>query len=98
MSRGARNLREVYFMLRCTRKSHCNCTPMRNAAMRSSRHILKAYTTNIELEGERYCVTGRALVRTGDLNSFRAGLRAVRTRSSNPAGVERLMVLVAEQH
>ncbi|RNJ79807.1 MAG: hypothetical protein D9C04_03840 [Nitrosopumilus sp. B06] len=96
MSPRAQDLKDVYFMFRCTKDRHDNCIPMRNAAMHSSESILQAYTTNIELDGDRYCVTGKALVKAGELGKFKDGLRKIRSKSIHPTRVKHLKILVGQ--
>ncbi len=83
-------------MLRCTKDRHTNCLPMRNAAMRSSKKILQAYTTKLNLEGTRYCVTGKALVEENNIEVFVKNLWQIRSRAAKPTGVKNLKVLVSQ--
>lgn len=92
----SQELKHIYFMFRCTKKRHANCIPMRNAAMKSSRKIYQAYTTDIELDGERYCVTCKALVKSDEVKDFTKDLWKIKSRSANPTGIEKLKVLVSQ--
>ena len=90
-------MKHIYFMLRCTKDRHPNCIPMRNATMKSSKKILQAYTTDIELDGVRYCVTGKALVRDGEVKDFAKNLWKIKSQAARPTGVKELKVLVSQQ-
>jgi len=83
-------------MLRCTKDKHANCTPMRNAAMNSSKKVLQAYTTGVRVGGARYCVTGKALVKEDEVREFTENLWNIRSRAVKPTGVKDLKVLVSQ--
>jgi len=83
-------------MFRCTKDKHTNCIPMRNAAMRSSKKILQAYTVGTEVEGTTYCVAGKALVQENEIKEFTENLRNIRSKAAKPTGVKNLKVLVSQ--
>ena len=83
-------------MLRCTKAKHTNCMHMLNATMKSSKKILQAYVSDIEFEGTRYCVTGKALVQENEVEDFVNGLWKIKSRSVNPTGIKNLEVLVSQ--
>ena len=89
-------MRKVYFVFRCTKDKHENCISMRNTAMKSSKKILQAYTTNVKIDGTRYCVTGKALVKENEIKEFTDNLRDMRYKSANPISVKELKVLVGQ--
>ena len=89
-------MRKIYFVFRYTRDKHKNCIPMRNVAMKSSKKILQAYTTNVEIDGTQYCVTGKALVKEDEIKEFTGNLWNMRSQSANPTGVKELKVLVSQ--
>ena len=89
-------MRKVYFVFRCTKEKHENCIPMRNAAIKSSKKILQAYTTNVKIDGTQYCVTGKALVKEDEIKEFTGDLLNMRSKSANPTGVKELKVLVSQ--
>ena len=91
---SSRDLKNIYFMFRCTRDRHTNCIPMRNAAMKSSKKILQAYTTSIEFEGSRYCVTGKALVQENKIKDFVKDLHKIKSSAANPTRIKELKILV----
>ena len=48
-------LHNLLIMIRCTRNTHKNCKPVRNALLDNFKNVLHAYTTNSEIDGV-YCV------------------------------------------
>ncbi len=93
---NSNELKKVYVMLRCTKGKHPNCIPVRNAAMKSSKRILQAHTTNMKFEGTEYCVTAKALVPKKELKDFVAGLRKIKTASRYPTTIAKVDVLIGE--
>ena len=93
---NSKNLKNVYFMVRCTKTKHTNCVSMRNATMKSSKKILQAYTTGIEFEGTRYCVTGKALVQENKVKDFADDLWKIKSNAANPIGIKNLRVLISQ--
>lgn len=69
---------------------------MRNALMNGFKNVLESYTTTSEMDGVRYCVVGRALVKTSDIPVFEKGLRQIKTDSTRPVGVSELDLLVSD--
>ena len=90
------NLKNVYFMFRCTRDKHPNCIPMRNASLKSSKNILQAYTTDTTFEGTRYCVIGKALVKENEVKDFTKNLWKIKSNAAKPIGVKNLKILVSQ--
>ena len=89
-------MKNIYFMFRCTKDKHTNCIPMRNAAMKSSKKIFQAYTTDITIDGIRYCVTGKALINQNDVNEFANNLWKIRSQAAKPTSVKKLKVLISQ--
>ena len=94
---ASKNLKNVYFMFRCAKTKHPNCVSMRNVAMKSSKKILQAYTTGIEFEGTRYCVTGKALVPENKVRNFTDELWKIKSSATNPTGIKALKILIGQQ-
>ncbi len=68
---------------------------MRDAAMKSSKKILRAYTTEAVMGGERYCVAGKAFVNENEIKEFKHNLRSIHSKEKRSTGIEKLKVLVS---
>ena len=89
------HLHNAFILIRCTKKSHKNCKPVRNALMKNFKNVLQSYTTNADVDGIEYCVAGKALVNTSEIPKFKTKLKNL-TTPSKKIGVKELQVLIAE--
>ena len=53
--------------------------------------MLQSYTTNSEIDGEEYCVVGKAIVKNSDIVNFEKKLGKLHTKSGK-IGVRKLSV------
>lgn len=88
-------LKNVYFMLRCERKEHSDCSSTRNAVFNSYPSIMSVRNCRVAPNFNRFCVTGRALVLKENLAGFERTLKSVVTDDPKPVGVAELEVLVS---
>ena len=84
-------LHNLLIMIRCTRNTHKNCKPVRNALLDNFKNVLHAYTTNSEIDGVRYCVVGKAIVKNSDMVNFEKKLGKLHTKSGK-ISVDKLSV------
>ncbi len=61
-------------LLRCSKPEHENCAVMRNVLMENFTNVTKAYTTRTDLDTD-YCVGATAIVKDGEINSFKKQLQ-----------------------
>lgn len=90
------DLKQVYFLLRCAQDKHDHCTSVCDATVNHSKNILRAHTTDLEMGGERYCVTGEALVKNSEVGAFKKNLWKIQTNTKDPIGVKALKVFVSK--
>ena len=96
-STGRRPLKNVYFMLRCTKPDHTDCASVCNEAFVAYPGIMEVSNCRVDPAlNNRFCVAGRALVMKDDLDGFEESLRSIRTNDPRPVGVSELEVLVAQ--
>lgn len=89
-------LKNVYFMLRCTKPDHADCESMSNAAFSCYPGIMEVRSCRVDPALNRFCVAGRALVMKDNLDDFEDALGAIRTMDPQPASVAELEVLVSQ--
>ncbi len=95
LTKPKNQLRNAFVLIRCTKKSHKNCKPVRNALMNNFNNVLQSYTTNAVVEDIEYCVAGKALIKDSEINKFEKNLKSLKTDSSNPIGVAELKLLIS---
>lgn len=95
LTKTTNQLHNAFVLIRCTKASHKNCKPVRNALMNNFKNVLQSYTTNAVVEGTEYCVAGKALIKDSEINEFEKNLKKLKTNSSKPVGISELKVLVA---
>lgn len=88
-------LKNVYFMVRCERDEHDDCSSMRTAVFNSYPSIMSARNCRVAPNFNRFCVTGKALVLKENLADFERTLKSVVTDDPEPVGVAELDVLVS---
>ena len=93
-TRGYR-LKNVYFMLRCEREEHDDCSSMRNAVFNCYPSIMSVRSCRVAPDFNKFCVTGRALVLRENLADFERTLKSVVTDDQEPVGVAELDVMVS---
>ena len=86
-------MKKIYFLIRCTKNTHKNCTDMMNCIMEQSKNVLQSYTTNLNMNGTSYCVTSKALVKNSEVGEFTDSLNKMQTES---VGVDKLKVLISQ--
>ena len=89
-------LRKAFVLVRCSKSRHTNCKPMQNALNKSSKNILHSSTTKAKLEGTRYCVAVKAIVKENEIKKFESDLWKVKTRTANPSHVAKLKLLIRQ--
>ena len=96
MKSNTTQLHNAFVLIRCTKQSHKNCKPVRNALMKNFNNILQSYTTNSEVEGIEYCVVGKAIVKGNEIKPFQNKLKKLEAgTASRPVGVAELKVLIS---
>lgn len=96
-STGRRPLKNVYFMLRCTKPDHKDCMSVCNEAFVAYPGIMEVSNCRVDPAlNNRFCVAGRALVMRDNLDDFEEALRSIRTSDPRPVGVSELEVLVGQ--
>lgn len=93
---GYDQIRNAFVLIRCTKASHKNCKPVRNAVMKEFKNVLQSYTTDADIDGVRYCVACKALVRDSEVKKFERNLRRLKTGSKRQVGVEKMKMLVSQ--
>ena len=84
-------LHNALILIRCTRNSHKNCKPIRNALLNNFKNVLHSYTTNSEIDGVKYCVVGKAIVENSEVKSFEKKLEKLHTKSGK-IGIDKLAI------
>ena len=74
-----KKLHTAFILIRCTKSTHKNCKPIRNALIKNFKNVLEAYTTSKNAE---YCIAGKALVKSSEILKFEKDLEKLTT----PAG------------
>ena len=90
-STGRHPLKNVYFMLRCTKPDHTDCSAVPEAFV-AYPGIMEVRNCRVDPALSKFCVAGRAPVMKDDLVDFEEALGAVRTRDPQAAGVAELEV------
>ena len=84
-------LKNVFVLVRCTKKSRKRYIDMLNVIFRSSKNILQAYTTTTEIKGELFCNAFKDIVHKKDLRSFETKLKNAKTKRH---GIESIAMFV----
>ena len=84
-------LHNALITIRCTKDTHENCKPVRDALLANFKNVLHSYTTNSKIDGVEYCVVGKAIVKNSDLINFETKLKNLRTKKKD-VGVSKLSV------
>jgi len=95
MKNNTNQLHNAFVLIRCTKSSHKNCKPVRNALMKNFKNVLQSYTTNTNVEGTEYCVVGKAIVKSNEIKTFKNKLKKLEIGSTRSIGVAKLKVLVS---
>lgn len=95
MTKQKDTLHNALVLIRCSKSSHKNCKPVRNAVMKNFKNVLQSYTTHAEMEGTEYCVASKAIVKDSELKKFTAKMQKLQTgTAARPVTVSKLRVLV----
>ena len=86
-------MKKIYFLVQCTKNSHKNCTDVMDCIMDKFKNVLQSYTTSLNMNGVSYCVTGKALIKNGEVDEFTDSLNKMHTGS---VGVNRIKIFVSQ--
>ena len=87
MAKAENKLKSAFILLRCDKKVHNDCRPIRNALLEKFPNVRMAYTTNAEIGGVRWCVAATALVNAAEADKFEKGLFKLKSNHARPTGV-----------
>lgn len=88
-------LKNVYFVIRCTKKDHTDCGQVRDAVFNAYPGIMNVRNCRVDPDLNPFCVTGRALVMEENLDDFERAIKKVRTRKPESAGIAELEVMIS---
>ena len=67
------NLRCAMVLVKCSKDEHNDCRAIRDAVLKL-RPAQEAYTTNAEVDGQRWCVAASALIDINETDQFKRDL------------------------
>ena len=81
-------------LLRCSKPEHANCAVMRDALVETFKNVTSAYTTRTDMEGTDYCVSASAIVKDGEIMTFRKKLKHFKGKSPKTFKVSKVKLQV----
>ena len=90
-------LKPAFILLQCDKTTHNDCRKIRDRLLEKHPNVRKAYTTNVRIRDQRWCVAATALVNTAREKQFEKQLLKLKTNTSRPIGVSRLHLVVDDQ-
>jgi len=91
------DLTSAFVLLKCSKRTHNDCRQIRDALIDQIGNIQEAYTTDAEINNEKWCVAATALIDAQDANKFKKSLWKVKTGGSKPITVDNFELLVNNQ-
>ncbi|MGI0075945.1 MAG: hypothetical protein ACREAU_00885 [Nitrosopumilaceae archaeon] len=91
------DLKSAFVLLKCSKREHNDCRQIRDALIDQVGNIQEAYTTDAEINNEKWCVAASALIDTKDIEKFKEVMWNVKTSGSRPITVDNLELLVDNQ-
>ena len=73
-------IRYGHIFLRCSEPEHKRCSVLRDAVMERFSNIVSAYTTITNIDTD-YCVGASAIIKNGEINSFREQLQSFKSKT-----------------
>ena len=87
-------LANALILIRCTKKSHRDCRPIRDALLDKFPGVIQSFTTDAKFDGIEWCVVGNALINVAERDKIESDLRRLKTDSKRPVGVSNLLLAV----
>ncbi len=68
------DLKSALVLVKCSKNEHNDCRTIRDAMLKKFGHIQEAYTTNAEIDNQKWCVAASALIPSNETDQFRKQL------------------------
>lgn len=91
-------LERAFVLIKCSKKTHDDCRKIRDILIEgSSGYIQEAFTTNVIVDDETWCVAASALVPTNQTKKFEKHLLTIHTKGRTPIRVKNLKFMLNKQ-
>jgi hypothetical protein len=87
-------IRHADLFLQCSEPEHKHCPAMRDALMEKFSNVTMAYITKTDMEVD-YCVAASAIVKDGEINSFRKALQNLKGKGKEKFNVSKVKLYVS---
>ena len=68
------DLRGALVLIKCSKNQHNDCRAIRDALFKKFIHIQEAYTTDVEIDNQKWCVAASALIPSNETEQFKKEL------------------------
>ena len=76
------DLKGALILLKCSKDQHNDCRSIRDALFKKFRHIQEGYTTNAEIDNQKWCVAASALIPSNEAEQFKKELSTLEADES----------------
>ena len=76
------DLKSAFVLVKCSKNEHDDCRTIRDAMFEKFNYIQEAYTTDSEIDNQKWCVAASALIPSSNTDQFKKDLSALNTDES----------------
>ncbi len=77
------DLKSALVLVKCSKNEHNDCRTIRDAMLKKFGHIQEAYTTDVEIDNQKWCVAASALIPSNESDQFKKELGNLDADESN---------------
>ncbi len=71
------DLKSAFVLVKCSKNEHNDCRDIRDAMLEKFGQIQEAYTTDAEIDNQKWCVAASALIPSDESDQFKKELSAL---------------------
>ncbi len=68
------DLKSAFVLVKCSKNEHNDCRAIRDAMLKKFDYVQEAYTTDTEIDNQKWCVAASALVPSNETEKFKKEL------------------------
>ncbi len=87
------DLKSAFILLKCSKTQHDDCRKIRDALIDKVSNIQEAYTTDAEVDNEKWCVAASALINAKEKEQFEKKLWSLEAEHDEPNAAEPLITI-----
>ncbi len=77
------DLKSAFVLVKCSKNEHDDCRSIRDAMLEKFGQIQEAYTTDAEIDNQKWCVAASALIPSDESDQFKKELSTLVTDESD---------------